>query len=154
MKSLNPLLTLNISDMENKIRKSALLMSLMMAVIFLWSCGGGNSQQNAMEEKLLEAKESATENLNDLNKDLDDRIAYIDEQLETAGEEIKEDLMAARAELEEQKAIVAQELKNVEEAGLETWDSVVSATQQMVVKIKSSTNDASLKVRELLGNEE
>lgn len=129
-------------------------MSLMMAVIFLWSCGGGNSQQNAMEEKLLEAKESATENLNDLNKDLDDRIAYIDEQLETAGEEIKEDLMAARAELEEQKAIVAQELKNVEEAGLETWDSVVSATQQMVVKIKSSTNDASLKVRELLGNEE
>lgn len=135
--------------MENKAKQITLMMGLMMAVFIFWSCGGGN-QKKEMEEKLMEAKKSAIENLNDLSQDLDERIAYIDEQLKTASEEIKEDLMAARAQLEEQKAIVAQELKNVEEAGLETWDSVVSSTQQMVVKIKSKRNEASLKVRELL----
>ena len=128
-------------------------MGLMMAVIFLWSCGGGN-QQKQMEEKLAEAKKTCNQNLNELNKDLDERIAYIDEQMETASEDVREDLMAARTQMEEQKTLVAQELKNIEEAGLESWDEVVAETRAMVVKIRQSRNEISLKVRELLGEEE
>lgn len=140
--------------MENKAkRKIGLILSLMLAVVFLWSCGGGGKQK-VMEEQLQEAKNSATQSLEDLQKDLDERIAYIDEQMGTADEEIKEDLMAARSEFEEQKALVARELKNVEEAGLETWDSVVEKTQEIVLEVNTATNKVSLKVRELLDGEE
>jgi predicted nucleic acid-binding Zn-ribbon protein len=140
--------------MENKAkRRTALIMSLMLAFVFLWSCGGGG-QQKVMEEQLQDAKDSATQSLNDLQKDLDDRIAYIDEQMETANEEVKEDLAAARAEFEEQKVLVSEELKNIEEAGLDTWDSVVAKTNELVADIKTARNEVSLKVRELLDGEE
>ncbi|MEE4177824.1 MAG: hypothetical protein V2I46_09960 [Bacteroides sp.] len=140
--------------MENKAkRRTALMMSLMLAFVFLWSCGGGN-QQKAMEEQLQDAKDSAIQSLNDLQKDLDDRIAYIDEQMETANEEVKEDLAAARAEFEEQKVMVSEELKKIEEAGLDTWDSVVAKTNELVADIKKARNEVSLKVRELLDGEE
>jgi hypothetical protein len=142
------------NTMENKAkRRTALMMSLMLAFVFLWSCGGGN-QQKAMEEQLQDAKDSAIQSLNDLQKDLDDRIAYIDEQMETANEEVKEDLAAARAEFEEQKVMVSEELKKIEEAGLDTWDSVVAKTNELVADIKKARNEVSLKVRELLDGEE
>lgn len=122
----------------------------MLAAMFLWSCGGGASQQHIMEEQLIEAKGSVTSDLTDIKEDLEERIEYLDDQIEQAEDELKEKLKEARAQLKIQQAIIEQELEVVKEANLDTWDSVVERTTETVTNVRTNTNDASLEVRGLL----
>ncbi|MBW6497996.1 MAG: hypothetical protein K0B09_06395 [Bacteroidales bacterium] len=131
----------------------AALVVILLSALLMWSCGGGGGQQKVMEEQLNEVKESVTADLADIKDDLEERIAYLDSQIEEAGEDVKEELLEAREDLQVQLSTIENELEKVREASLDTWDAVVAETNNVVSEVRSKTNEASLKVRELLEDE-
>ncbi|MDR4988425.1 MAG: hypothetical protein RG741_06280 [Bacteroidales bacterium] len=123
---------------------------MMMVVLFLWSCGDG--QKQAQQAKLKEVQESTCMQLNDLKKDIEKRIAYLDTQIETAKGELQENLKEVRAELKMQQEIIEKEMELVRASSLETWDSVLSDVRKKYQDARTKTNEVSKKVREWLEN--
>ncbi len=118
-------------------------------MILLWSCGGG-AQQQVQEEKLAEAQESVTADVQEMKRDINERVAYLDEEIEASSGELQEKLQAFRAELEEQQEILDGEIERVENASLETWESVLDQVTAAVIKAREKTNEVSREVREML----
>lgn len=118
-------------------------------MILLWSCGGG-AQRQVQEEKLTEAKESVQSDVEEMKSDINERIAYLDEEIEASSGELQEKLQAFRAELKEQQEILDGELERVENASLETWDSLLDQVTATVIEVRKKTGEVSLEVREML----
>lgn len=150
----NPLNPNSMKRIILKTLKQSSLPILFTAMLLLWSCGGGGgAQRQVQEEQLEEVKESVTSDLYELRHDIMERIAYVDHQLEEATGETQEVLEASQQELKEQLADLEQEIKNVREASLETWDSVLQHVTATVTRVQEERNEISLKVRELLEGE-
>jgi phage-related minor tail protein len=128
--------------------------ALLVSLLFLWSCGGGGAQRQVQEEHLAEVKESVSSDLYELRHDIMQRIAYVENQLEDATGEVEEILVESRDELQSQLVQIEIELKNVQEASLETWDSVLEQVTASVIKAQEIRNEVSLEVRELLEGED
>ncbi len=128
----------------------------MIVMIFVtalfWSCGGGG-QNKAQREQLQEAKNQTIQNINRYKNEIEERIDYVDGQIEEATGELKNELEDARATLKEQQKILVTELKNVEDASLETWNDIVAGASESLGKARSKMNEVSKNVRELLEDE-
>jgi len=128
------------------------LIVMIFFAMFLVSCGGG--QNRAQKEQLKEAKQSTIQNINRYKNEIQERINYVDEQIEEATGELEENLKEARTELEAQKDLLAQELKNVDEATFDTWNDVVAKASESLGKARSKMNDVSRNVRAWLEDDE
>lgn len=126
---------------------NAFLMTLLL--MFLFSACGDSGQQQA-KEKLKEVKETTTLQLQELKKDIDQRIEYIDEQIEEASGELEENLKEVRSELKKQQEVIEKEMENVKNASVETWDSVLNNVRTNYQSARTKMNEASKTVREWL----
>lgn len=128
----------------------------LIVVIFLaslmWSCGGGG-QNKAQREQLKEAKQQTTQNINRYKNEIEERINYVDSQIDEASGELEENLKEAREELKAQQELLAAELKNVEDASIETWNDVVANASESLTKARSKMNEVSKNVRSWLEDE-
>lgn len=123
---------------------------LLLAVIFS-SCGDGQRQaRKVQEEQLKEAKEEAEVSINQIKRDVDERIEYLEGEIEEASGEVEEKLKESRKELKKQSAKLDEELKNIQEATLETWDKARTNASQTIENSRKKTNEISKKVREML----
>ena len=120
--------------------------------MFLVSCGGG--QNRVQKEQLREAKQNTIQNINRYKNEIQERINYVEGQIEEASGELEENLKEARNELEAQKDLLAQELKNVEQATFETWNDVVAEASESLGKARSKMNEVSRNVRAWLEDDE
>jgi hypothetical protein len=120
------------------------------SLIILWSCGGGGAQRQVQEEKLAEVKASVSSDLYELRRDIMERIAYVEDELDEATGETQEVLEESRGELQAQLGEVEKEIENVREASLETWDSVIQQVNGTVSRVREKRNEISLRVRELI----
>ncbi len=123
---------------------------MMMVVLFLWSCGDG--QKQAQQAKLKEVQEKTCMQLNELKKDIEKRIAYLDEQIESAKGELQENLKEVRAELKKQEEILEKEMELVRASSVETWDNVLADVKKKYQDVRTKTNEVSKKVRDWLDN--
>lgn len=123
---------------------------LLLAVIFS-SCGDGQRQaRKVQEEQLKEAKEEAEVSINQIKRDVDERIEYLEGEIEEASGEVEEKLKESRKELKKQSAKLDEELKNIQEATLETWGKARTNASQTIENSRKKTNEISKKVREML----
>jgi DNA anti-recombination protein RmuC len=122
--------------------------AIFLIAVFAVSCSGnGNSAAN---RQLDETKQKTTQSLSKIKIDVESRIAYVDQELETATGEIREKLSEARAELESQKEIIETELDKITKATLESWNDVVKQASESTAKAKTKTNEVSKNVRAML----
>lgn len=125
------------------------LMGLLFTLLFLWSCGGG-AQKQVQAEKLEEAKTSVTSDINDMLTKVEERLDYLDEQIEEKEGETEEQLYKYRLELTAQQELLQEQLEKVSEASLDTWEDVISQVRSAVHEASKKTNEVSLAVREML----
>ncbi|TVQ89865.1 MAG: hypothetical protein EA393_06420 [Bacteroidetes bacterium] len=125
---------------------------MIVFAMFLVSCGGG--QNRAQKEQLKEAKQTTIQNINRYKNEIQERINYVEGQIEEASGELEENLKEARTELKAQKDLLAQELKNVEEASIEQWNDIVGKASESLGKARSKMNEVSKNVRTWLEDEE
>jgi DNA repair exonuclease SbcCD ATPase subunit len=138
---------------SGKTGASYLMIALFLSAILIYSCGGGGGQTNTNKRQLEEAKQKTVQNINKLKNDIQDRIAYVDGEIEQATGEIKDNLQEARAELEEQRNVLNEELKKIQDATIDTWNDVVAKSTGTLAQVKSKTNEVSKKVRGWLDGE-
>ena len=138
---------------SGKTSASYLMVALFLSTILLFSCGGGGGQTSANKRQLEDAKQKTVQNINKLKNDIQDRIVYVDGEIEQATGEIKENLQEARAELEEQRNVLNEELKKIQDATIDTWNDVVAKSTATLGQVKSKTNEVSRKVRGWLDGE-
>jgi peptidoglycan hydrolase CwlO-like protein len=120
-----------------------------LIMFFVSACGGGN-QQKAQNEKLNDVKETTRLQLQQLEKDIEERIDYVDEQIEEASGELEQNLREVRDELKTQQEVVEKEMENVKNATIETWDNVLNNVKTNYQDARTKMNEASKKVREWL----
>ena len=124
---------------------------ILLALTFT-SCGGG--QDRASKQKLEETKQQTIQNINKYKNDIQERIDYVDQQLENASGELRDNLTAAREELKAQKEVLEGELQTVKNATLETWNTVIKETSDKLAKARSKMNEVSKNVRAWLDDQE
>lgn len=123
----------------------------LLVALILSSCGDGQRQaRRVQEEQLKEAKEDAVVSINQIKRDVEERIEYLDEEIEKASGETKEKLKESRKELKKQSAKLEAELKSIQEATLETWSEAVGKASATIESSRKKTNEISKKVREML----
>ncbi len=132
----------------NAHRNSTVFLMTLLVMFLVGACADGGQQQ--AKEKLKEVKETTTLQLQDLKKDIEQRIEYVDEQIEEASGELEENLKEVRAELKQQQEVVEKEMESVKNATVETWDSVLRNVQGNYKSARTKMNEASKKVREWL----
>ena len=142
--------------MKNKQKTKELLLGTvliffvsLLATTFLFSCGP-SPEEKAKLEKLNEVKKSVAAELEKVNKDLTERIAYLESEIAEATGELKQNLEQARIVLVEQQTLITQEIQKVKECSIEAWDENVKKTSESLKSIRAKTNETSKKVRELL----
>ncbi len=128
---------------------SSTVFLITLLVMFLVSACADSGQQQA-KEKLKEVKETTTLQLQQLKKDIEQRIEYIDEQIEEASGELEENLKEVRSELKKQQEVIEKEMESVKNATIETWDSVLSNVRTNYQTARTKMNEASKNVREWL----
>jgi len=128
------------------------LIAMIFFVTLLWSCGGGG-QNKVQREQLKEAKQQTTQNINRYKNEIEERINYVNTQIDEASGELQEDLKEAREELKAQQELLLAELKNVEDASIETWNNVVANASASLTKARSKMNEVSKNVRTWLDDE-
>lgn len=121
-----------------------------LTAMFTLSCGGSSSQDKVREEQLKEIKAKAKSDLNALINDVEERIEYLDEEIENASGEAEQQLQDSREELEVQKERINDELDKIEEASLDTWNDVIDKTSEVTNDVRAKTNEISREVRDLL----
>jgi chromosome segregation ATPase len=136
-----------------KINASYMTVALFLITILFFSCGGGGGQTSANKRQLEDAKQKTIQNINKLKNDIQDRITYVEGEIEQATGEIKENLQTAKSELEEQRNVLNEELKKVQDASIDTWNDVVARSSATLGQVKSKTNEVSKKVRDWLDSE-
>jgi TolA-binding protein len=130
---------------------SYMMVAVFLITILLFSCGGG--QTGANKKQLEDAKQKTIQNINKLKNDIQERITYVEGEIEQASGEIKENLQQAKTELEEQKEVLNEELKKIQNASIDTWNDVVAKSSATLSQTKSKTNEVSKKVRDWLDGE-
>lgn len=139
-----------------KMKKLIRITQLMMMLAFIFSvslvgCEGG--QKKEAQRKLEETKTQTVENIGKIKADIESRIEYLDEELDSAAGQVKEDLEAARAELSKQRDLLASQIDDLKEASLENWNEAVKKASEATTKAREKTNEVSKKVREMLDEE-
>ncbi len=129
--------------------KSTVFLFAAFIALLVMACGGGN-QQKAQKEKLRDVKETTNMQLQELKKDIEQRIEYVDEQIEVASGELEENLKEVRSELKQQQELIEKEMENVKNATIETWDGVLSNLRTNYQSARTKMNEASKNVREWL----
>ncbi|TVQ17200.1 MAG: hypothetical protein EA361_02875 [Bacteroidetes bacterium] len=128
------------------------MMTLLLVSVFLISCGGG--QDREAKKKLDETKEQTVLNINRIKIDIEERIAYVNEEMEEATGETREKLKEARENLKAQKELLEVELEKVKAASIDTWNETVASASQSITDARRKTNEISKNVREMLDAEE
>lgn len=129
------------------------MITIMLVTLFLVSCGGGGQKRQA-NEQLEETKEQTILNINKIKVDIEERIAYVNGELENATGETREELMNAKERLSEQKEVLNAELEKVRNASLDSWNDVVASASEAIAEGRRKTNEISKKVREMLDEQE
>lgn len=129
------------------------MMAMFLLTIFLASCGGGGQNREA-NKQLEETKEQTVLNINKIKIDIEERIAYVNSEMDGATGETREQLEEARDSLSAQKELLESELEKVKAASLENWNEVVADASQAIADGRKETNEISKKVREMLDAEE
>lgn len=141
--------------MKNYLKITAASYPLIVVIFFatlMWSCGGGG-QNKVQREQLNEAKQQTLQNINKYKNEIEERINYVNGQIDEASGELEENLKEAREELKAQQELLTAELKNVEDASIETWNDVVAKASESLGKARSKMNEVSKNVREWLEDE-
>jgi len=128
--------------------KGLTLVSLWVVILAFTSCGGG--QKSEAEKKLEETRVQTTQSINKMKIDLEERISYINKELETAVGEVSDKLKEAREELEAQRDLLVAELENIKTATLDTWNDAVKKASETMAKASEKRNEVSKNVREML----
>jgi DNA anti-recombination protein RmuC len=128
--------------------KQVRLIFLMMMVLMAACSANDTSAED--QQRLEESKNTTAQALVKMKVDIENRIAYIDQELQTARGRIRVRLTEARAELDTQKVNLENEIRNVNQATLETWNEVVDDASESLARAKSKTNEVSRKVRAML----
>jgi len=138
--------------MKNLLRVPQFMMIFVLFISFLLVSCAGNQNKEA-QRKLEETKNQTVENISKIKTDIESRIEYLDEELDSAAGQVKDDLEAARAELSKQRDMLASQIDELKEASLENWNDVVMKASETTAKAREKTNEVSKKVREMLDGE-
>lgn len=122
---------------------------ILFMALGLWSCGGGNQKQ-AQDQKLKEVKETSALQVEDVIRDVEQRIRFLDGEIEKASGELEQQLEEARGILKEQKESLNQATKSIKDATYEGWSDVLQQVGATLADARKKTNEVSLKVRNLL----
>ncbi len=128
---------------------TTLIASMVLMSGVLFSCGEGAREQ-ARQERLAEVKADVEQELSKFKTNINDRIRYLDEQIEEASGETEENLKEARAGLVEQRDRLDAELERVRAAEMDEWNEVVSEVSVTLGQVRAKTNEISREVREML----
>jgi hypothetical protein len=129
--------------------KSKTLAIVSIVSLILIACGGGGHNKVRLEQ-LNEHKSNTLVTLNSIIDDIDQRIAFIDDEIDKAGGVTKERLEDARIELMDQKILIEEEKENIENATMENWNDVIESTSETTEGVIARTNEISSEVRETL----
>ncbi|MFW5707787.1 MAG: hypothetical protein ACOCX0_02130 [Bacteroidota bacterium] len=127
-------------------------LTVLIMMMFLISCGGGG-QNRQSERQLEEAKQETIQSINKIKVDIQDRIKYVDQEMENTTGETRDELQTARRELEAQCDILDAEMEEVNEASLDTWNEVINSTSQTLAETRKKVNEVSIEVRTMLDGE-
>lgn len=124
-----------------------ILITVILSMSF-WSCR--QPQQRAMESQLAEVKQSVVKDLIALRSDIEDRLEFVEQELEDATGGSRETLQEARDELQLQIGRLESEIQRVGDATIEEWDEVVAQVSRTATSVRTRTNEVSSHVRQML----
>ena len=133
-------------------QRTVLFSVVFLLSLFIWACGGG-SQQQVQERQLEEVKQDTELEIRQLLNDINERLEVIEDEMEEASGEIEEELEEAHQELLEQREIIEAEIEKVQNASLDTWEQVRISVSQKYNEARTTTNDVSRRVRDMLDQE-
>lgn len=127
----------------------SLIIFSILAVFLLFSCGPSN-EEKVKREKLKEVKNTATLELEKVSQDINDRIAYLDGEIEVATGELKQNLEEAKAVLIEQQNILVKQINDIKDCSIDEWDQMIKNTSETLKNVRTKTSETSKTVRALL----
>ncbi len=138
---------------KNLLTQRLMPITLMATLLLVLASCGQTGQNRAREAQLEEVKQTVEQDLRTLQRDIQQRLDYLDEEIEQTSGETQETLRQARQDLQQQSDRLEEEMEAVKEASLDSWDEVVANVSRVATDVRSRTNEITREVRKVMDEE-